>query len=78
MSYLRNILIAVTQAGNALLGGYPDESTSARAYRLRHKRGWRVVYLAINELFFWQPDHCAAAYRAERERRHLPPELRDA
>ena len=76
MSYWYRVFVAVTQAFNALLGGWPDESLSSRAYRHRHRRGWDRAYLAINALFFWETNHCRAAYESERLRRQMPPELR--
>ena len=33
MSYLLRLLIALDQLANALIGGHPDETLSARAYR---------------------------------------------
>ncbi len=75
--YLLNVLISMTQAGNAIFGGYPDEALSSRAHRQQHKRRWRIARSAINRLFFWQGDHCAGAYLAERQRRQYPPSLRD-
>jgi hypothetical protein len=76
VAYLRNLGIALTQVLNAALGGYPDETTSARAHRLQHRLGWRLARGAINGLFFLERDHCAAAHRAEMDRRQLPPALR--
>lgn len=76
MRYLFHNLIAVTQFLNTLTGGFPDESTSSRAYRQRHKTHWRVIRTVIDAAFFWQVEHCAMAYLAERERRQTPPELR--
>jgi hypothetical protein len=67
MTYLTNILVAVDQLANTLLGGKPDETLSAYAHR---KQDWRRK--AINALFFWQDDHCKLAYESERLRRHLP------
>jgi predicted alpha-1,6-mannanase (GH76 family) len=69
--YVRHVLIALDQLFNALVGGWPDETLSAYAWR---KQDWR--YKAINALFFWQMNHCRAAYEAERLRHHLPPEER--
>jgi hypothetical protein len=74
--YLTHILIAMTQGLNAVLGGYSDESTSSRAHRQQHKRRWRVARRVINGLFWWQADHCADAFEAERRRRQWPPDLR--
>lgn len=76
MSYWYRVLIAVTQALNALLGGWPDESLSSRAWRQREADGWAFVVLLIDFLFFWQDDHCLRAYESERNLRQMPPELR--
>lgn len=70
------ILVAVDQLANTLLGGMADETLSARAWRhhLDGSRDWpRVI---IDALFFWQTDHCRTAYESEVERRQLPPEYR--
>jgi hypothetical protein len=66
------VLIALDQLLNALFGGWADETLSAYAHR---KSDWRREW--INALFFWQPDHCALSYWAERNRKQLPPEYRD-
>ena len=34
--HIQHIGIALTQLLNTLLGGWPDESTSSRVYRLSH------------------------------------------
>lgn len=70
------ILVAVDQLANTLLGGMADETLSARAWRhhLDGSRDWpRAI---IDVLFFWQTDHCRSAYESEVERRQLPPEYR--
>lgn len=67
------VAIAVDQLANALLGGWPDETLSARAYRQQgKKRRWAVARAAIDGLFFWQPNHCQQAYESEKVRSHLP------
>jgi len=71
-----NVLVALTQLVNALLGGFCDETTSSRAHRQQRKLRWRIARRAINAAFFWQDDHCLAAWQSEKARRHLPPELR--
>ena len=72
------ILIALDQLFNAMLGGMADETLSARAHRMRAKgqRYWGWTANAIDALFFWQPGHCALAYEWERGRRDLPGEYR--
>lgn len=39
----RNILVALTQLLNAVGGGDPGETTSSRAAKQSHKRGWRLL-----------------------------------
>lgn len=76
-TYFKNLGISLTQLLNALMGGYPDESTSSRAHRRRKVSiRWAFTKRVINGLFFWQPDHCAGAFRSEQNRRQLPPDLR--
>lgn len=55
---------------------YCDETMSSFAYRLYRDRGYKHWYRLINHLFFWQKDHCREAYESERDRNHLPPEMR--
>lgn len=77
---IRQILIAIDQLLNTLLGGRADETLSARAHRMRLKqqRVWWWLAGAIDLLFFWQVDengkrhHCYQSYLSEKERRHLP------
>lgn len=75
--YIKNVLIAIDQLFNAVIGGYCDESLSSRAYRwdVDGVRKWpRIV---IDRLFFWEKQHCYQSYLSEREGRQLPPELRN-
>lgn len=75
---LKQIAIAVDQLGNTMLGGWADETLSARAYRNRYSsNGWWLLYSLINHVFFWMPDHCRAAFESEKARRQLPAEYRD-
>ena len=52
---------------NFLLGGSIKETLSSRAHRMRVKKhpywGWTAD--AIDWLFFWELDHCAAQWRRE-------------
>lgn len=72
---IKQILIAIDQLFNALLCGYADETLSARAYRERYT-GLKYAYHFINFLFFWQANHCRAAYENEMNRKQLPTEYR--
>lgn len=73
---LLQVLVAIDQLANAILGGMADETLSARAYRMKAKgqKYWGWTASAINLLFFWQrrPDHCERAYLAEVHRRQFP------
>ena len=62
----RNILIGLDQFLNTLIGGYPDETISAKAWRMETFRGsksWgyarRVIDWAFSRV---EPNHCEAAY----------------
>lgn len=78
MTYLRNLLIAFDQLGNAICNGWPDESISAHAYRLhRDGKPWGALMRPIDLLFFWQgPEHGRWAYEYERQRAQMAPEYR--
>ena len=64
-----NIAIGIDQTVNAILGGLPDETISARA----HRCGWKKTERLINSLFN-DPAHCRKAYDSEALLSHLPNE----
>ena len=70
------VLVAIDQLLNTLLGGYADETLSSRAWRHKEdgSRSWPAW--VINKLFFWQDNHCKEAYESELKRNQLPPSLR--
>lgn len=72
MARVKQILIAVDQLANTLLGGMADETLSARAFRLELQGNGDRARKAIDALFFWQRHHCYRAWRSEIERRQLP------
>ena len=76
MTYSKKVLIAIDQLIKAVIGGWPDETLSSRAYRWEKdgKRSW--TRKLIDAIFFWEEHHCYASYVSEREGRQLPPELR--
>ena len=61
-----NIAIGVDQTANALLGGLPGETISARV----HRCGWKKTEQLINSLFN-DPAHCRKAYDSEVQLSHL-------
>lgn len=78
MQYWKKVLVAATQFINAVLGGFPDETTSSRAYRLQYRSFfWAWVRQGIDWLFFWQANHCMNAFQAEKDYRQTDPELRE-
>lgn len=71
------ILVAVDQLVNTMLGGFADETLSSRAYRhaaIKKDRTWPMTI--IDAIFFWQDQHCKQAYESEIERSQLPPSMR--
>lgn len=70
------VLVAIDQLANTVIGGWADETLSARAYRMKVKghRYWGWTASAIDLLFFWQknPGHCERAFLAEIKRRQFP------
>lgn len=74
---IKQILIAIDQLFNALLGGWADETLSCRAWRQHEKKKrWKIMRAIIDGLFFWEKDHCKQAYESEIARSHLPPVFR--
>jgi len=72
MPSLSQILIAVDQLANAVIGGWADDTLSSRAWREDRRR----LVAFIDFLFFWEENHCEASYISERQRLQLPPEFR--
>lgn len=71
------VLIALDQLGNALIGGWADETLSSRLWRKRALRGWAK----LRKLVDWlakpiELDHCMRSFRAEIARLQSPPEFR--
>lgn len=79
MNYLTRNLIALDQMVNTLVGGWPDETISARAYRaeMDQRLVGRVLRPLIDLLFFFDRDHCASSYLSEITDRHLPHRYRE-
>jgi hypothetical protein len=59
-TYFWNLLEALSQLGNAILGGNPNITMSAWAYLRRERKPLR--YKLINKFFFWQEDHCRSSW----------------
>ena len=80
-SYLYRVVVAFDQLGNALVGGEPDSSISARAGYFANEEKDKAQYLpywklleSIINFTFWPVDgknHCKDAYKNDPER-HEP------
>lgn len=76
---IHQVFVALDQLVNTLIGGWADETLSARAYRMSDKsRRWAKARKLIDWLFFWEQQHCQWAWMAERARTQLPVEYREA
>lgn len=74
---MKQFLIAFDQVINTLIGGWADETISARAWRNHERsRKWHIAMKIINGMFFWQNNHCRGSYAMELHRRHMPVEYR--
>lgn len=76
MTYGKKLLVALDQLVNTVLGGWPDETLSSRAWRWDEngKRIWPRKL--IDGLFFWEKDHCRESYQSEAARKQCPVEFR--
>jgi len=73
MKYVKNILIGIDQLVNTILGGMPDETISAKAYRMRVEKNsffWKNAEKVINFLFF-DEKHCEDAANSELSRKQI-------
>lgn len=82
---MKQFLLAIDQALNCLVWakgegfGKADEALSARAWRLRERAStWGRFQRLVDQVFFWQLEHCRVAYESEVLRRQLPREYRTA
>lgn len=74
--YFKNLFIGFDQLLNTLLKGWPDETLSARAYRLDIERGRKWPRRVIDFILWFDKDHCRVSYESEILRRQLPPSMR--
>jgi hypothetical protein len=73
---MMQVLIALDQLVNACLGGFADETLSARCWRLRSRQPYRFLQPVIDGLFFWQERHCEQSHISELRRLQSPPSER--
>lgn len=66
-NYLNRLAGVISRFFNVLLlNGHPAESISGRCWRMRlqnpDSRWWWRLCRFVDTLFFWELDHCMAAY----------------
>jgi hypothetical protein len=78
--YLWNFWIAVSQLLNTIIGGSPDETVCARAWRHSLEGHKLSIYFVktLNAIFFLQENHCKDAWESEVQMRQTSKEVRDA
>lgn len=75
MRYIKNIMIAIDQLCNCIIGGTPDETISAKLWRMRNKgRFWKYSQIFVDRLFWFDSDHCEESYNSELYRRQISSE----
>lgn len=67
-AYIYNVLITLDQLINSLLLGDPDETLSSRLGRV-FPDSWIVWF--VDQLFFWQSNHCHKAIESQEGRKDL-------
>jgi hypothetical protein len=73
--YIHDVAVGLDQFVNTIFAGYPDETISARSYRLRNESlTWRVANEAIDLLFAIDRNHSQEAYQAEKKHEQGPVE----
>lgn len=71
---MKQFLIAIDQLLNTILGGYADETLSARAWRAERdeKIFGKIFRPLIDVVLFFDPMHCYTSYISEKERKQFP------
>ncbi len=77
MAGLKQVAIAIDQLLNTILGGWADETLSARMWRHRGLVWWREARWLVDKLFFWQPNHCYQSFVSELQRKQLPADYQE-
>lgn len=64
-NYILNLLIALDQSVNTILGGYPDETISLRSARERDINNKRWACVLCRVLDWFVKDHCTNTRNAK-------------
>jgi hypothetical protein len=73
-SYLERLLIALDILGNTVDDGYPNETYSARCWRMRDKSKWWAFQVRCINALFCNPQHCEDAFNSCKEHVYSPKE----
>ena len=60
-TYIERILITLSILLNVILGGYSNQTFSARNYMWKRQGRWNLV-LVIDAIFWFDPNHCSDAW----------------
>lgn len=75
--YFLRVLIAIDQLVNTIFGGMPDETISAKLWRLRDRQPYKTLRYIVDALFWFDKDHCRTSYESEIKKTQLPSNYRD-
>lgn len=76
--WIKQVLVALDQALNALCEGWADETLSSRCWRYRQRPGWKQARAVLDFVaaLLGDKEHCKASWESEAKRLQCPPELR--
>lgn len=75
MGYLIRVLIGIDQLINCLLGGMPDETISAKSWRMRERSlFWYYLRIMIDGIFWFSKNHCYESWVSEEYRKQISSE----
>lgn len=74
--YLLRVLIAIDQLVNTIFGGMPDETISAKLWRLKDRQPYKVLRYIVDTLFWFDKEHCRTSYESEIKKTQLPSNYR--
>lgn len=61
VKYVERVGTSISVLLNVVLGGYSNQTFSARNYELKRQGKLNLVFL-IDGLFFWNSDHCLRSW----------------
>lgn len=74
MRYIWNILIAIDQFANTILGGDPDETISSRMGKLIAERKCRLCKMICRVLDWFEIHHCQKSVETDEGKNAVTPD----